>query len=158
MQKKSAGETSVDHDNYSDDYLQEILTEVKVIAVVGASSDASRPSFATFKALRDVGYEMIPINPDESVSEILGQRTYKSLAQVSKPIDMVQVFRASDAAAEIAKEAIDVGAKVLWMQLGVRDDEAAKMAEDAGLKVVMDRCPKIELFRPYWKDKLKPGF
>jgi len=148
----------MDHDNYSDEYLQQILEEVKVIAVVGASSDASRPSNATFKALRDVGYEMIPINPDESLSELLGQRTYKSLAQVGKPIDMVQVFRASDAAAEIAQEAIDVGAKVLWMQLGVRDDEAAKMAEEAGLKVVMDRCPKIELFRPYWKEKLNPGF
>jgi hypothetical protein len=148
----------MDHENYSDDYLQEILSEVKVIAVVGASSDISRPSYTTFKALRDVGYKMIPINPDEAVPEILGQRTYTSLAQVNEPIDMVQVFRASDAAVDIARDAIDVGAKVLWMQLGVRDDEAAKIAEDAGLKVVMNRCPKIELFRPYWKDKLNPSF
>jgi len=158
MQKKSPEKTSVNHDDYADDYLQGILSEVKVIAVVGASSDASRPSHTTFKALRDVGYEMIPIHPDESVSEMLGQRTYRSLAQVGKPIDMVQVFRDPEAAVEIAREAIDVGAKVLWMQLGVRNDEAARIAEEAGLKVVMDRCPKIELFRPYWKDKLNPGF
>jgi len=148
----------MDHENYSNDYLQEILAEVKVIAMVGASSDISRPSYTTFKALRDVGYRMIPINPDEAVPEILGQRTYTSLAQVNEPIDMVQIFRAPEAAVDVAREAIDVGAKVLWMQLGVRNDEAAKIAEEAGLKVVMDRCPKIELFRPYWKDKLNPGF
>ena len=148
----------MDHDNYDEEYLQGILKEVKVIAVIGASTDPSRPSFTTLKALRDMGYEMIPVNPIEAVSEIAGQRTYQSLSQIGKPVDMVQVFRDPEAAEEIAQEAIDVGAKVLWMQLGVRCDKAAKLAEKAGLKVVMDRCPKIEAFRPYWKDKLNPSF
>lgn len=148
----------MDHDNYPEGYLRQILDEVKVIAMVGASSDMTRPSFATFKALRDVGYQMIPVNPDEALFEILGQRTYVSLKQVNEPVDMVQIFRASDAAVEIAQDAVGIGAKVLWMQLGVRNEEAAKIAEDAGLTVVMDRCPKIELWRPFWKDRLNPPF
>jgi predicted CoA-binding protein len=97
---------------------------------------------------------MIPVNPNEAGGEIRGLRVYESLAAIDRPVDMVQVFRSSDALLAIAREAIAIGAKVLWSQLGVRDDEAARLAEAAGLKVVMNRCPKIELFRPFWKPRL----
>ena len=106
------------------------------------------------RVLHETGYDMVPVNPREDLEEIRGIPVYGSLKDIDRPVDMVQVFRAPEAAVGIAKEAIDIGAKVLWMQLGVRNDEAAKLAEDAGLKVVMNRCPKIELFRPFWKPRL----
>ena len=97
---------------------------------------------------------MIPVNPREAGKEIRGLKVYASLADIDRPVDMVEVFRRSDALYDVAQEAVAIGAKVLWAQIGVRDDEAAKLAEDAGLKVVMNRCPKIELFRPFWKPRL----
>jgi len=98
---------------------------------------------------------MAPVNPTEAGREICGLRVYESLAAIDRPVDMVEVFRNSAALPGIAREAIDIGAKALWAQLGVRNDEAARLAEAAGLKVVMNRCPKIELFRPFWKPRLK---
>jgi predicted CoA-binding protein len=106
------------------------------------------------RVLHETGYEMIPVNPMEAGKEIRGLKVYESLSAIGKPVDMVQVFRTSEAALDVAKEAVQIGAKVLWMQIGVRNDEAAQLAEDAGLRVVMNRCPKIELFRPFWKPRL----
>jgi predicted CoA-binding protein len=106
------------------------------------------------RVLHEIGHEMIPVDPMEAGHEIRGLKVYESLSAIGKPVDMVQVFRTSDAALEVAKEAIKIGAKVLWMQIGVHNDEAARLAEEAGLKVVMNRYPKIELFRPFWKPRL----
>ena len=145
----------VDHDQpYPTDYLATILKEVKTIAMVGASSDPTKFSYGVLRVLHETGYDMIPVNPHEAGTEIRGLRVYASLAAIERPVDMVQVFRSSDALPEIARQAIEIGAKVLWAQLGVRNDEAARLAEAAGLKVVMNRCPKIELFRPFWKPRL----
>jgi hypothetical protein len=147
--------THMDHDqDYPADYLATILKEVKTIAMVGASSDPTKFSYGVLRVLHETGYDMIPVNPNEAGGEIRGLRVYASLAAIDRPVDMVQVFRSSDALPEIAREAIEIGAKVLWSQLGVRNDEAARLAEAAGLKVVMNRCPKIELFRPFWKPRL----
>jgi len=104
--------------------------------------------------LHETGYNMIPVNPGEAGGDIRGLKVKKSLADIKEPVDMVQVFRASKAAYGVTEEAIEIGAKVVWMQIGVRNDEAAALAEAAGLKVVMNRCPKIELFRPFWKPRL----
>jgi predicted CoA-binding protein len=106
------------------------------------------------RVLHETGYDMIPVNPAEAGNEIRGLKCYPSLSDIERPVDMVQVFRTSEAAYDVTKEAIAIGAKVVWMQLGVRNDEAAHLAEAAGLKVVMNRCPKIELFRPFWKPRL----
>jgi len=145
----------MDHDrDYPADYLATILKEVKTIAMVGASSDPTKFSYGVLRVLHETGYDMIPVNPNEAGTEIRGLRVYESLSAIDRPVDMVQVFRNSDALPEIAREAIAIGAKVLWAQLGVRNDEAARLAEAAGLKVVMNRCPKIELFRPFWKPRL----
>lgn len=150
--------THMDHDqDYPADYLATILKEVKTIAMVGASPDPTKFSYGVLRVLHESGYEMIPVNPNEAGNEIRGLRVYASLAEIDRPVDMVQVFRSSDALPEIAREAITIGAKVLWAQLGVRNDEAARLAEAAGLKVVMNRCPKIELFRPFWKPRLNPA-
>jgi len=147
--------THMNHDEpYSEAYLQEILKSVKTIAMVGASPDKTRFSYGVLRVLHETGYDMIPVNPNEAATEIRGLRVYESLSAIDRPVDMVQVFRNSDALPEIAREAIAIGAKVLWAQLGVRNDEAARLAEAAGLKVVMNRCPKIELFRPFWKPRL----
>ena len=147
--------THMDHDApYADDYLQDILKTVKTIAMVGASPDKTKFSYGVLRVLHETGYDMIPVNPRPGIEEIRGLKVYPTLASIDRPVDMVQVFRASDAVLEIAQEAIDIGAKVLWMQLTVRNDEAARLAEEAGLKVVMNRCPKIELFRPFWKPRL----
>ena len=97
---------------------------------------------------------MIPVNPTEAGNEIRGLKVYPTLASIERPVDMVQVFRNSDALPGIAREAVAIGAKVLWSQLGVYNEEAANIAEAAGLRVVMNRCPKIELFRPFWKPRL----
>jgi len=137
----------MDHDRYEDDYIAGILRSVKTIAMVGASPNWNRPSFFVMKYLQAKGYRVIPVNPRAVGEEILGETVYPDLASVPVPVDMVDVFRNSAAAGPIVREAIAIGAKVMWMQLGVRDDEAARIAEDAGLKVVMNRCPKIEYGR-----------
>src|SRR5215203_2248540 len=145
----------MNHDEgYSEEYLAGILKEVKTIAMVGASPDPTKFSYGVLRVLHETGYDMIPVNPKEAGGEIRGLRVYESLAAIDRPVDMVQVFRSSEALPEITREAIAIGAKVLWTQLGVRDDGSARLAEAAGLKVVMNRCPKIELFRPFWKPRL----
>lgn len=148
--------TYMDHDlPYSDDYLQDILKSVKTIAMVGASPDKTKFSYGVLRVLSETGYEIIPINPRPGLEEIRGLKVYPSLEAVGHPIDMVDVFRRPEDLPQVAQEAVQVGAKVLWGQIGVKNAEAARIAEDAGLKVVMDRCPKIELFRPFWKPKLE---
>lgn len=137
----------MNHDSYSDDYLRNILRGVHTIAVVGASERPSRPSHYVMAFLQSKGYRVIPVNPRASVPEILGEKVYPSLAEVPVAIGMVDIFRRSEETAAIVDAAITKGAKVVWMQLGVRDDAAAAKAEQAGLKVVMNRCPKIEFRR-----------
>jgi len=145
----------LNHDeDYPAEYLAGILKEVKTIAMVGASSDATKFSYGVLRVLHETGYDMIPVNPQEAGTEIRGLKCHESLSSIERPVDMVQVFRTSEAAYGVTEEAIDIGAKVVWMQIGVRNDEAARLAEAAGLKVVMNRCPKIELFRPFWKPRL----
>ena len=135
---------ALNHDRYDDAYLRKILRESKTIAMVGLSANWNRPSYFAAKYLLDRGYEVIPVNPAAAGQEILGQKVHGSLAELPHKADMVDIFRNSEAAGPITDEAIKHGAKVVWMQLGVRNDEAARRAEDAGLKVVMNRCPKIE--------------
>ena len=137
----------MNHDAYSDAYIRDILANNRTIAMVGASPNTSRPSYFAMKYLKDKGFHVIPVNPGQAGKEILGEKVYAALADIKQPIDIVDIFRSSNAALPIAKEAIRIGAKVVWMQLGVRNDEAAKLAEEAGLKVVMNRCPKIEYGR-----------
>ena len=140
--------------DYPPEYLAEILRSVKTIAMVGASNDRTKFSYGVLRVLHETGYDMIPVNPNPNVTEIRGIPVYHSLAEIDRPVDMVEVFRPKEELYGIAEQAIAIGAKVLWGQIGVYDDRAAKLAEDAGLKVVMDRCPKIELFRPFWKPRL----
>ena len=142
---------------YSDNYIQAILTSVKTIAMVGASPDKTKFSYGVLRVLHETGYDMIPINPRPGLEDIRGMKVYPDLASIDRPVDMVEVFRKSEDLYGIAEQAIAIGAKVLWGQIGVINHEAARLAEDAGLKVVMDRCPKIELFRPFWKPKLNLG-
>jgi|TARA_B100001115_G_scaffold150442_1_gene119762 hypothetical protein len=142
---------------YSDTYIQGILSSVKTIAMVGASPDKTKFSYGVLRVLHETGYDMIPINPRPGLEDIRGMRVYPDLASIDRPVDMVEVFRKSEDLYGIAEQAIAIGAKVLWGQIGVINHEAARLAEDAGLKVVMDRCPKIELFRPFWKPKLHLG-
>lgn len=137
----------MNHDSYSDDYIRDILNSHKSFAVVGASANTVRPSYFVVKYLLDKGYQVIPVNPGKAGQELLGQRVFASLQDIEQPVDVVDIFRNSEAALGITKEAIEIGAKVVWMQLGVRNDEAAALAEAAGLKVVMNRCPKIEYAR-----------
>jgi O-acetylhomoserine (thiol)-lyase len=132
------------HDRYDDAYLRRILRDVKTIAMVGASANWNRPSYFAMKYLLDRGYRVIPVNPAAAGQEILGQKVYGSLDDLPQKADMVDIFRNSAAAGPITDDAIKHGAKVVWMQLGVRNDEAAQRAEQAGLRVVMNRCPKIE--------------
>ena len=139
---------------YSDDYLKDILTSVKTIAMVGASPDKTKFSYGVLRVLNETGYDMIPVNPRPDITEIRGLKVYPNLKSIDRPVDMVEVFRKPEDLYEIAKEAIEINAKVLWGQIGVINDQAARLAEDAGLKVVMNRCPKIELFRPFWKPRL----
>ena len=131
--------------DYSETYIKEILREVKTIAVVGASGDHDRDSYKVMEALIQHGYQVFPINPNEEGNLILGQLCYAELSSVSAEIDMVDVFRDEDAVIGITKEAIKIGAKVLWTQLDIINEEAAELAKKAGLKVIMNRCPKIEL-------------
>ncbi len=137
----------MNHDVYSDAYIRDILVTYRTIAMVGASPNTSRPSYFAMKYLKAKGFRVIPINPGQAGQEILGERVYASLADIEEPVDIVDIFRNSEAALGITKEAIRIRAHVVWMQLGVRNDEAAKLAEAAGLKVVMNRCPKIEYGR-----------
>ena len=140
--------------DYDPMYLADILKSVKTIAMVGASGDKSKFSYGVLRQLSEIGYDILPINPNPKITEIRGLRVYRSLQDIDKQIDMVEVFRPANELYGIAEQAIEVGAKVLWGQIGVYDDKAAKLAEAAGLKVVMNRCPKIELFRPFWKPRL----
>ena len=135
--------------DYSQNHIKEILDEVKTIAVVGASANQDRDSYKVMQVLIQHGYQIFPINPNEEGNLILGQLCYADLSSVSRKIDMVDVFRAADAVMGVTKEAIAIGATVLWTQLDIVHKEAAALAEQAGLKVVMDRCPKIELAKLY---------
>ena len=139
----------MNHDNYPDAYVRGILNTVKTIAMVGISPKDNRPSYFAFKYLKDRGYRMIPVNPGQAGKDILGEKVYAKLADIPEPVDMVDVFRGSKYAAGIVKEALAMQPRpqVIWMQLTVRNDEAAAAAEAAGLKVVMNRCPKIEYGR-----------
>jgi predicted CoA-binding protein len=139
---------------YSEDYLQGILKSVKTIAMIGASPDKTKFSYGVLRVLHETGYDMIPVNPRPGLTDIRGLKVYPTLAAIDLPVDMVEVFRRSEDLMGVAQEAIDIGAKVLWGQIGVVDHEAAKLAEAAGLQVVMNHCPKIELFRPFWKPRL----
>ena len=139
---------------YSDSYLQDILSSVKTIAMVGASPDKTKFSYGVLRVLHETGYDMIPVNPRPGLNEIRGLKVYPSLSAIDRPVDMVEVFRKPGDLYGIAEEAIKIGSKVLWGQIGVINHEAALLAEEAGLKVVMNRCPKIELFRPFWKPRL----
>lgn len=135
------------HDAYSDDHVRAVLGSVKTIAVVGASANPDRASFHVTEFLIDHGFEVFPINPGLAGKEILGRTVHARLADVPVAIDMVDVFRNSEAAGPVADEAVAIGAKVVWMQLGVRNDAAAARAEAAGLTVIMNRCPAIEIPR-----------
>ena len=137
----------MDHEHYTDAYLRDILKSVRTIAVVGASPRSSRPSHGVMAYLQRHGYRAIPVNPNAAGTEINGEICYASLTAVPEPIDMVDVFRRSEVAGAAVDDAIAIGAKVVWMQLGVRDDAAAARAEAAGVKVVMNRCPAIEIPR-----------
>jgi uncharacterized protein len=139
----------MNHDQYPDSYIRGILNTVKTIAMVGFSPKENRPSYFVFKYLLERGYRMIPVNPGHVGQEILGQKVYAKLSDIPAPIDMVDIFRAAQFALPIVQEALTLKPKpqVIWMQLTIRNDEAAKLAEDAGLKVVMNRCPKIEYGR-----------
>jgi uncharacterized protein len=139
----------MDHDSYPDSYIRGILNTVKTIAMVGVSANSSRPSYFAFKYLLERRYRMIPVNPGLAGQDLLGQKVYPRLADVPEPVDMVDIFRASQHALAIVQEvlALTPRPQVIWMQLGVRNDEAAKLAEQHGLKIVMNRCPKIEYGR-----------
>lgn len=137
----------MNHDKYDDVYIRGILGSIKTIAMVGASAKKVRPSYFVLKYLLQKGYSVIPINPGLAGQQLLGQTIYASLSDLPGPVDMVDIFRNSEAAGPLSDDAIGIGAKVVWMQLTVRNDEAAKRAEKAGLKVVMNRCPKIEYGR-----------
>jgi uncharacterized protein len=130
-----------------DEDIAELLTSARTIAVVGASDRPSRPSYGVMKALQDHGYRVFPVNPQITGEHVLGEFVWRELAQIGVPIDIVDIFRRPEAAAEAVDQAIFVGAKAVWMQLGIVNEEAAARAEAAGLKVVMDRCTKIEIMR-----------
>ena len=139
----------MNHDAYPDSYIRGILNTVKTIAMVGASEKENRPSYFAFKYLLEHGYHMIPVNPGHTGETMLGQKIYAQLSDIREPIDMVDIFRASQYALPIVQEALSLKPRpqVIWMQLGIRNDEAAALAEANGMKVVMNRCPKIEYGR-----------
>lgn len=132
---------------YTDAKLRRILASVRTIAMVGASANWNRPSYFVMKYLQGKGYRVIPVNPGNAGTEQLGEKVYASLRDIPDKIDMVDIFRASDQVGPVVEDAIAIGAKYVWMQLGVRNDEAAERAEEAGLEVIMNRCPKIEFGR-----------
>ena len=139
----------MNHDSYDDSYIRGILNTVKTIAMVGASEKENRPSYFAFKYLLERGYRMIPVNPGHAGEDMLGQPIYARLADIPEPVDMIDIFRGSQYALAIVQEALALKTRpqVIWMQLGVRNDEAAALAEANGMKVVMNRCPKIEYGR-----------
>ena len=138
--------STFNHDSYDPAYIRSILEGVKTVAIVGASANEVRPSFFVTKYMIDKGYTVYPLNPGMAGKEILGRPVFASLADVPEPVDMVDIFRNSEAAAGVVDEALQLDPlpKAIWMQLTVRHDEAAAKAEAAGIKVVMNRCPKIE--------------
>ena len=140
----------IDTSCYSDSFIEKILAETQTIAVVGASSKPERDSYKVMESLLEHGYRVFPVNPNEEGSSVLGLNFYPNLSSIQQPIDMVDVFRTSDAVFEIAEEAIKIKAKVLWMQLEIINNDAANLAEAAGLKVVMNRCPKKEFKKLNW--------
>jgi uncharacterized protein len=139
----------MNHDRYDDAYIRGILNTVKTIAMVGVSANTSRPSYFAFKYLLERGYRMVPVNPGLAGKELLDQKAYATLHDIPEPVDMVDIFRASEHALAIVKETLlmEPRPRVIWMQLGIRNDAAAALAEENGLKVVMNRCPKIEYGR-----------
>jgi len=137
----------MEHDFYPDAFLRDILTSARIIAVVGASPRPHRPSHGVMRYLQRHGYRAIPVNPFAAGGTILGERCYGALDEIGEPVDMVDVFRRSEAVGAVVDQAIAVGAKIVWMQLGVVDAAAAARAEARGVKVVMDRCPAIEIPR-----------
>jgi uncharacterized protein len=137
----------MDHESYPDAYLRDILTSVRTIVVIGASTRRERPSHRVMAYLQRRGYRTIPVNPNAVGGTINGETVYARLADVKEPIDIVDIFRRSEFASGVVDEAIAAGAKIVWMQLGVRDDAAAARAEARGIKVVMNRCPAIEIPR-----------
>jgi uncharacterized protein len=139
----------VNHDRYDDGYIRGILSTVKTIAMVGVSANTSRPSYFVFKYLLERGYRVIPVNPGLAGQDLLGQRVFASLADIPEPVDMVDVFRAAQYLPGIVEQTLQMKPRpgVLWMQLGIRNEDAAQRAEANGIKVVMDRCPKIEYGR-----------
>ncbi len=139
----------MNHDAYDNSYISEILNGVRTVAIVGASANAVRPSYFVAKYLIGKGYTVFPVNPGHAGKPLLGRMTYAKLSDIAEPIDMVDIFRASNAVPGVVDEvlALDPRPKVVWMQLGVRDDVSAKRLEEAGLQVVMNRCPKIEYAR-----------
>jgi predicted CoA-binding protein len=137
----------MDHDSYPDDFLRQILTEARIIAVVGASPRPHRPSHGVMRYLQRHGYRAIPVNPFAAGEKILGEACYAKLEDIPEAVDMVDIFRRPEMAGGAVDEAIAIGAKAVWMQLGVRDDAAAARAEARRIRVVMDRCPAIEIPR-----------
>ena len=143
------GRAADDHDHYEDAYIRSILTGVTTIAVVGVSANANRPSYFVFKYLLERGYRMIAVNPGLAGRTLLGRPAFASLTDISEPVDMVDIFRAAPLVTSVIEEVLRMQPRprVVWMQLGVRNDEAARLAEDNGIAVVMNRCPKIEYGR-----------
>lgn len=141
----------MNHDTYDDRYITDILSKSRTFAIVGASANTNRPSYFAMKYLLGKGFKVHPINPGIAGQKLLGQEVYASLADLPGPVDIVDIFRNAEAAGQIVKDVIalnaELQAKVIWMQLGVRNEAAAVEAEAAGMKVVMDRCPKIEYGR-----------
>jgi predicted CoA-binding protein len=139
----------MNHDSYPDSYIRGILNTVKTVAMVGFSPKETRPSYFVFKYLIERGYRVIPVNPSQAGKQVLGQKIYATLRDIPEPIDMVDIFRPSENVPPIVEEALTLKPKpqVIWMQLTIRNDAAAKRAEEAGIKVVMNRCPKIEYGR-----------
>lgn len=139
----------VNHDSYPDSLIRRVLEQVKTVAMVGASGNHIRPSFFVLKYLLARGYRVVPVNPGAAGTEILGQQVYASLADIPFAVDMIDIFRASEQARPIVEAALALTPrpKVIWMQLGIRNDDAARLAEAEGLTVIMNRCPKIEIGR-----------
>ena len=146
---KTDSKKQMNHDHYEDSYIRQILDEVETLAIVGASANQTRPSFFVLKYMLSKGYDVIPVNPGQAGKEISDAMTFASLAEIDRPIHMVDIFRNSEAAADVVAECLELDPlpKVIWMQLQVRNDQAARLAESKGIKVVMNRCPKIEYAR-----------
>ena len=135
--------------------IKDILSKNKTIAMIGVSKDPTKPSTIVMKYMQKYGFKVIPVNPRAKGEKILGEEVYEKITDIKEPVDIVDVFRANKAVIGIAEQSISIGAKVLWTQENIVHEEAAKLAENAGLKVVMDRCPKKELSKSYWTPKTK---